>query len=357
MIDEKNLIVEEVIEMIDSSFNEFLLNNEKQVEEFETSVKGKVRVIKEIYDDRFNILYIKHLNTKGLKQNDYSVAGYYDKKDKCLYDCDFWLDNILLKDETIKTSTLYNLKNKIIDEISDMVKKYSLDNESKLKKEGLKKFNDIESWRIESYKKDVQRDFVNIKDYNVDIYTSYVGYCYDDIMHKYNGEPYIDYLNNPQEFIKMCTDKVIEINKEEIAYELVVYNFKKEYLNKILKNTNQEFTDIYTSKKILNAIEKEKFNPQKVRITINYNNKDFTFPFNYKRLVSDIRSGEVESYDYYKDYNVVSEFLKENKNSLENRYMESFELSHIKSISYGRKELYHNDNISKTKVKSKEKER
>ena len=284
MIDEKNLIVEEVIEMIDSSFNEFLLNEEKQVEEFETSVKGKVRVIKEIYDDRFNILYIKHLNTKGLKQNDYSVAGYYDKKD-------------------------------------------------------------------------VQRDFVNIKDYNVDIYTSYVGYCYDDIMHKYNGEPYIDYLNNPHEFIKMCTDKVIEINKEEIAYELVVYNFKKEYLNKILKNTNQEFRDIYTSKKILNAIEKEKFNPQKVRITINYNNKDFTFPFNYKRLVSDIRSGEIESYDYYKDYNVVSEFLKENKNSLENRYMESFELSHVKSISYGRKELYHNDNISKTKVKTKEKER
>ena len=346
-----------MIEMIDKSLENFLLDDDIQSKEFTTSINGNVRVIKEIYDDRFNIIYIKHLNNiNSLKQNDYSVGGYYDKKDKCIYDCDFWIENILSKDGSVKVNTLYNLKNKIIDEIIDLVKKYSFDNEKKLSKIGLEQFNKEENWRIENLKKDVQRDFVNTKDYDVELYTSYIRYCFDDIMHKYNGDFYIDYLNNPTEFVNMCSEKVINTNKERMAYELVVYNFKKEYLNKILNN-NQEFNDIYISKKILNAIEKENFHPQKVRITINYNNKDFTFLYNYIRLVSDIRGGATTSYDYKKNYNDVSEFLKQNKKCIENRYMEEFELSHVKSIYYGRKELYRNDNVAKCENKRKERER
>lgn len=343
--------------MIDNSFENFLLNDELQSGIFNNFLNGKIKVIKEIYDDRFDVLYFRHFDNDKIQRNSFNVGGYYDKKEKCIYDADFYIDKLLIKDGNIKISFFHNLLDKIIKETSDSINKFSLDNQNKLKQIGMGKFKNDDKWQIDRYKKEVQKEFIMKDNYEVEISTSYLGFKFDDIRRKYNGDLYIDYLYNPSEVVKMCANIIINDDKEKIGYELLVYNFKKDYLKKIVNNVNHEFDDIYISRKLLHSLKFDGFYPKQINITIRYNKKDLTFKFDYQKLMSDIINGNTTSWDYKNKYELVSKFIKENNDKQSDRYTSDFEFSHIKSITYKGKELYRNDDIDKNNKMKKGLER
>ena len=344
--------------MIDKTFEDFLLNNDLQRGDFKTTTNGDVRVVKEIYDDRFDVIYIKHFNKNGLKQNDYNVGGYYDKKERCIYDCDFWVKNLLTVKSEIRISSLYNLKNKIIDELSDYIKNYCFQHEKELNKIGIKELNSKDEWKISQYKKDVDRLFIAGDTDKLQVDTYFIRYSFEDtISYQYNGDLFIDYLNNPNEFISMCADKIIEKDKEKVGYEVSVYILKRDYLKKLEKNYHHEYDKVHISKNLYNALNLLQYEPKQVNITIQYNRNELSFKYDYISLKSRVMEGDNKCWGFGKNYEVVSDFIKANSRSEDNRYNTDFEISHIKSITYSRTELYRNDNIDKINKKKEINER
>ena len=125
----------------------------------------------------------------------------------------------------------------------------------------------------------------------------------------------------------------------------MVYEFQLEYLDKIKKNYNNDFAYIYTNKNILNALKD--VDAKNLNITINYNNNEITFKYDYNRLISELKNATYKGYDYSSNYKIVREFLEDNNILNENGYKEdSFKFENITSITYGKKILYVND-ISK----------
>ena len=344
--------------MIDNSFEDFLLNDELQSGVFINSINGKMKVIKEKYDDRFDVLYFRHFDNDRIERNDFNVGGYYDKKDKCIYNADFYIDKLLVKDGNIRVSFFHNLLDKIINETSDNLKKYILENQDNLKKIGMLKFKNDDKWQIDRYKKEVQKEFIMNDECIININTSFLGFKFNDIRRLYNGDLYIDYLKKPNEVVSMCSNMIINDEKEKLGYELLIYIFKNDYLQSIIKNSNHEFDDVYISRKLLHSLKFDGFYPKQINITIRYNKKDFTFKFDYSKLMSDIINGNTASWDYKNNYTEVSDFIKENNDKDNDRYTTDFEFSHIKSITYGKRELYRNDDIDKMSksLKGKDKE-
>ena len=342
--------------MTDNGFEEFLLNDEAQSGLFNSYTSSRMKVIKEIYDDRFDILYYRFTDGDKLESNNYNVGGYYDKVGKCVYEPDFYINKMINNNEKIKIGFFHNLLDKVINEITDSIAKYSFDNSSKLRKIGMIKFKNDDKWQLNSYEKEVKKEFVMNDECNIKLNTSYIKSLVDDIRRQYNGDFFIDYLKNPNELVKMCLDMITQNNKEKIGYELVVFDFKNHYLQKIIKNTNHEFNDTHISKKIFQSLKFDGFYPNYVNITIRYNQKDLTFKFDYNRLMCDIIGGNTSSSDYKNRYEIVSNFLKENSDKLTKTYRDEFDFSHIKSITYSRKELYRNDDIDKIDKLQRKKE-
>ena len=74
---------------------EFLLNPDVNDLVFEDTYNHK-KIHKEQFDDRFVVIYTK-TNYDYLSQNDYEVGGYLDTKDRVLYNCTYYLNELLSK--------------------------------------------------------------------------------------------------------------------------------------------------------------------------------------------------------------------------------------------------------------------
>ena len=334
----------------------FLLNPDVNDLVFEGNYNHQ-KIHKEQFDDRFVVIYTK-TNYSYLSQNDYAVAGYLDTKDRVLYDCTFYLNELLPKEKNlIEKSSFGVLGEKLWNEIQDYIEKYSFANEEKLKDIAIEKYNHLEDYRIDSYKRDVREQFVEEMNPIIKLQKSYSSYEFTNIP-EYKGH-YIDveYLNNPQKTVEKYANKIIETiddyrnNKEELGLELLIFRDKIEYLDIIKENKNNEFKDLYIKRNIYNSIKD--IDVKTVNITIQYGDKSLTFKYEYSALKRDLTNDSKGSSGYGKAYEEVSKFIKENSQEETSRWTEEFNFSNITSITYGKNELYHYD-LSSSKDKEVE---
>ena len=334
----------------------FLLNPDVNDLVFEGNYNHQ-KIHKEQFDDRFVVIYTK-TNYSYLSQNDYAVAGYLDTKDRVLYDCTYCLNELLPKEKNlIEKSSFGVLGEKLWNEIQDYIEKYSFANEEKLKDIAIEKYNHLEDYRIDSYKRDVREQFVEEMNPIIKLQKSYSSYEFTNIP-EYKGH-YIDveYLNNPQKAVEKYANKIIETiddyrnNKEELGLELLIFRDKIEYLDIIKENKNNEFKDLYIKRNIYNSIKD--IDAKTVNITIQYGDKSLTFKYEYSALKRDLTNDSKGSSGYGKAYEEVSKFIKENSQEETSRWTEEFNFSNITSITYGKNELYHYD-LSSSKDKEVE---
>ena len=322
----------------------FLLNPDVNDLVFEGTYNHQ-KIHKEQFDDRLVVIYTK-TNYNHLSQNDYEVSGYLDTKDKVLYNCTYYLNELLPQEKKlIERNSFGALGEKLWTEIQDYIEKYSFANEEKLKDIAIEKYNHLEDYRITSYKCDVRRQFVKEMNPIIELQKSYSSYEFTDM--QYNFDIDVEYLNNPQKTIEKYANKIIETksdyrnNKEELGLELLIFRDKIEYLDIIKENKNNEFKDLYIKRNIYNSIKE--VNAKTVNITIQYGNKSLTFKYEYSALKRDLTNNSKGSSGYGKAYEEVSQFIKENSHGKTSRWTEEFSFSNITSITYGKNELYHCD--------------
>lgn len=315
---------------------------------------GKVKVHKEKFDDRFTILYLKNYY-EGLLQNDYTVGGYFDTKDKIIYECDYTLRTILSGQNIISIKSFDELEEEFINKIENYIEKYSFQNKEELEKLGFDKYNSPDYYRAKECGPEVRRLFITTDNLEIELPKLYSKTKVTYLKDYKNRNIFIEYLSDAEKAVSKYANIIIDNNKEDLGAALLLYDDKNKFLNKIKMNYGYEFNDLYMKKKMYNSIKN--IDAKKLNITIMYNKKTFTFKFDHYMLKSALANDENQAYGFGVAYDKVSEFIKQNTPDTEhNRWEEDFEFSHITSITYGKKELYKRDETIKNK-KTKERER
>ncbi len=318
----------------------FLLDENLNDQLFDKSYTGKLKIHKEKYDNRFIVIYIKHYRG-DLEQQDYNVGGYLDIKEKCLYDCDYWLRDVIPKEGSINLSSFSNLGSKLYDDIKNYIFNYSFKQSDMLKEIAIEKFNQTEDYKKNRYKTEVRELFIAEQD---PVITLEKGYYDAGVMNKdeYRGKNlYIKYLDNPKKIVEKISKELIEEYKEQLGLELLIYEDKIDYLNQIKNNENHEFDYLYINKEMYNSIKD--IDAKTLNITIHYGTNDMTFKYDYGTLKRDLLNDDRGSSSWGVAYDKVSDFIKENTNNTNHRGTEEFLFSNVTSITYGKKELYHKD--------------
>lgn len=335
---------------MNSNIEKFLLNPDENDKIFRGNYHSK-KFHKEKYDDRFVVIYMKIDKENYLEQNDYEVVGYLDIKDKCIYNHGYNMDEFLPKEKSLLERGSFNLLNKkMFEEIKNYIEKYSFDNEENLKEIAIEKYNHIDEWGIERYKKEVREQFIAEENPIIKLEKSYTDYAVTN-SDEYCGKTiYIEYLDNPERTVKKYANKIIESlenyknNKEELGLELLIYRDKIDYLNQIIANENHKFDDLYINKLMYNSIKD--LDAKTLNITIKYGENTYTFKYDYDILKRDLLNDDRSSNSWGIAYDKVSDFIKENTNKEDYRSTEEFLFSNVTSITYGKKELYHYSPIS-----------
>lgn len=332
---------------MNNNIEKFLLDVNENDKVFKGNYHPR-KIHKEKYDDRFVVIYMKTDKKNYLEQNDYEVVGYLDIKDKCIYNHGYNIDEFLPKEKgLLERSSFGFLNSKMFEEIKNYIEKYSLDNEEKLKEIAIEKYNHEDDWRINSYKKSVREQFIEEENPVIKLEKSYTDYVVTN-SDEYRGKTiYIEYLDNPAKTVKKYANKIIESlddyrnNKEELGLELLIYRDKIDYLNQIISNEDHKFDDLYINKFMYQSIKD--LDARTVNITIQYGENTYTFKYDYDVLRRDLLNDDKGSNAWGVAYEKVSDFIKANTNKEDSRSTEEFLFTHVTSITYGKKEVYHHD--------------
>ena len=318
----------------------FLLDETENDKSFNSTYRP-IKIHKEKFDDRFTIIYTKD-ESKDLSQNGYSVSGYLDIIDKNIYETGYDLRSIIDEESIIKMKSFNDLHNEFKSNVREYIKQYSFDNKEALKDLAFEKYEDKSDWRITNYQKGIRQLFIREENPTIKLDSFYNERDLEYLDNYGKKNLFIEYLNNKEETVKKYANLIIESNKEELGLALHLYDDKIKYLERIKKNINNEFKDVYINKNIFESIRDE---PAKtLNITIKYNNKELTFKCEYSLFKRYLMDDDRAMSFYGVAYDKVNNFLIENKLNSE-KYHNDFEFSHISLITYGKKELYMNNNI------------
>ena len=328
-----------------NGLEKFLLDENLNDQTFNSSYRPII-IHKEKYNDRFTYVFTRDYN-EYLSNQAYRLSAYLDVKDKVIYDADYNLEKILAEDSILKRDSFENLEKVIKEEVKNYVDNYALENSDVLKKLSQEKYDEKDDWRIVNFQKGIRQLFIREDNPEIKLDRFYSIGKLEQSREYYNRVVINEYLEDKQGTIKKYGDMIIEDNKEELGLALHLYDDKNKYLNRIKTNPGNEFKDLYINKKIYDSIKYEA--AKTLTITIKYNGKEMTFKGGYSRLKNSLICDDRGTYFYGVAYDPVSNFVKENTNS-ENKWKDEFEFSHISSITYGKKELYKNDNIKDKKT-------
>lgn len=334
-----------------SDFIKFLLDDSKMDAVFPKRFYF-LKVHKELYDERFVLLFYEQ-DKSSFKQSGYSIGGYFDTKEKNVYNVSEDINQLLLdNNKNISIKEFNELGHEMLNVIDENVTKYALNHKNEFKEKGMEKYNQSNDWKIDRMKEEVNKFFIKNDLKEITFVLDYADYIYKDLDEYYNYNMHREYLKHPKSLVKECSEYIIQQREEEIGEEILKNEYMNKYLKDILENKTNKYNDLYVNKNILSAIKD--VDAKTLTITINYGGKEFTFKFDYNRLKCNLELGCFESSSYGVNYEKVSDFIKENSsNNLEKRYKEEFAFSHITSIKYGKKELYNNESLN---IKNKEKE-
>ena len=338
---------------MENNITKFILNNE----EMDTVIKESYKTIslhKEKIDDRFIIIYGKNYSD-NLEQERYDVVGILDIEEKCLYNPTYIFDDMIPKDSILKTNNYSNLETEIYSKINDEVKKVVLENPIEYMKYGKEKFSYQTNKDRENILRKACRLFIKYDNPNVDLDMSINKWELFQIINYNKGQSLMKYLYSPDKYINNSTLKYIDSKKEDIGLALINMREEKRVLEDIIKNKDGKYESININKRILDSIKN--VYASRITVTIEYGGKELSFKTDYMKMKESLLNCDSGTCDSGNSYRVVSDFIKENSNNEKyDRYLNDFEFSHIKKITYGKETLYEK-NEPKTKQKNKEMER
>jgi len=297
---------------------------------------------KELCDERFVLLYEKNYRENKMDSSRYDFAGYYDCRDNIIYNPSYDIRNLVEKNNICKVSSLEILKDAIDKDIKAYLKDYSLKNESKLKNQFSKEFNEQNEYTFSHYKDETERDFiqdVNLKEIDLSGYNPYYQFeSYEDFRNK---SIYKKYLDNPvAEVEKLSKDFLKDENfsvKKDLAFILLEEDWKNNYLSLIKENKDNKYDWLYINRNLLSSIKD--IDAKNINITVKYNEETLTFKYSKSSLECDLKNGDTHSGGWNKSYDEVKEFLKKHKDE-KDWYKSDFDFKNIISITYGKKILF-----------------
>ena len=309
---------------------------------------SKMMLHKEKCNDRFYAVYIKDYK-ESLKQNDYSIGGYYDCKNHCIYDCNYLINKIFDEKSIVKRESFDTLKKNIYSAVDKYIEKYCFDHEEELKNNSLIEYQNLGNWKNKRYIDEIKNIFIKNDNYDLKLLDRYSEYRIIYNSNFDNGNIFVEYLDNPIDTIEKYSKLLIDKNKIQLGVDLLVYYNKIKYLNEIVENKDGNFDYLHLNKTIFNSIND--VDARDLNITIKYNDSELTFKFDAKTLKSSLKCGDTSCSSYKQSYDVVANFLKDNCKDFSNdgEYSKKFKFSNITSITYGKKELYHKEVTNETK--------
>lgn len=325
---------------MNNNFKDFLENNGINDCSFETRYDS-LKIHKEKYDDRFIILYSKK-DSKGLKQADYIVSGYYDTIDKTLYNTGYEIRELIPDNNELSLKSFEKIFEELTEEIDNYISDYVLLNAEEYRDLGKEKYNTLDNWRLAECKSDVEKSIICNDNPVIKMASLGSAYKLRYDSEYYNKNLFAKYLSNPKQLVEEYATKFISESKEELGVNLLIYDDKLRYLETIKKNENDEYAYVYTNKKLIEYLKD--LDAKNINITINYNDKEITFKYELSNLLSSLKNAFYKGYDYGASYQKVRDFFSENDIKDERGYIEgSFTFQNITSITYGKKIIYVND--------------
>ena len=327
------------------------LSDDSRNDEVYQDYYGKLKIHKEKYNDRFTVIYSK-THKDSLYQEQYNVAGYYDIKNNCIYNYSYSLQSIIKDNPTIHLDLFSTIHKQIVEDITKYITDYSFNHQNKLKRLALEEFNNYSPSDIDNYRNPIKIKFV--KDNNPLIEFNSVFNTYDILNRdeQYKLNVYLNYIINPEDLVKQKAERFIQSNQDKLGMSLLIYDAQEKYLKELQANKNDKYKDIYSIKKIYDAIKG--MDAKTLNITIKYKEEFLTFNFSYDRLKRSLEACEKGSCDYGSSYMKVANFIKKNSDNPEKIGLyEDFKFDNIVSITYGRNELYKRDDNIQIKNKTK----
>lgn len=233
-------------------------------------------------NEDFILLYGKNTNKHdsfGLT-SDLINSGIYYRKDGCIYNPGFYIKRMCAEFSLIKSNSS---KSDFAEQLNSAVKEY---------------VQRIINCNLSSYSSGEITDEFELKDLKYFInYTakdrarelflseknvSDVAYEYKGTFGSFTNNNYLEFITNKDVLIKSKGAEYIEENKDNILVQLKGNVAIKEELQRIYDNPEHE---LYRIKAIMNAVKET--GAKTVNVTINKNNREFTFKYNADLLQSD----------------------------------------------------------------------
>lgn len=308
---------------------------------------------KERYNDRFVLIYERAYEDGRMEKSSYEFAGYYDFKDKVLYNASYDLDRVLSENKSMSFSSIGELEKKIDNAVTKSLIEYAIKHQDELKEKHREEFLNQDKYTFERLEKEVQEQFIeseNLDQLTICDYYTWEGYTttkdYKDT------SIYTKYLDNPEVETKKIVKEVILKDTEKIekdmAFNLLKNEYKNHYLSLINENAEHIFDDIHINRDLLASIKD--IDAQNLNITIQYDNDKLTFKYPKSSLKCELRRCNTCASGYKKAYDPVKEFLNQHKDETDYR-KNDFDFRNIISISYGKQILFEK-NIDLEKEKS-----
>lgn len=252
---------------------------------YSLSIDGKTDKLilyKSSINEDFILLYCKRVDKDdsfGLT-SDLLNSGIYYRKDGCIYNpglnikilCE---DLPLIKANSSKTGFIEQL-NSAVKEYVQRIINYNSNNYSSGEISDEFELGNLRYFINHTAKERARALFLSEKN------ASDVLYEYKGNFGSFTNNNYLEFITNKDWLVKSKGDKYIEENRENILLQLKENEAIKEELQGIYDNPDHE---LYRIKEIIRAVKKS--GAKTVNVTINKNNKEFTFKYNAALLQND----------------------------------------------------------------------
>ena len=254
-------------------------------------------------NDDFTFIYYKrvsHDESLGLN-NDLKNVGLYYKQDGCIYNSDYYLKSMCEETAMIRRKTG---KSDFAEQLTAAVKAYvekvidnNVNNLSTREISDEWKLRNV-AYFIEHTAKDQARELF-LTDTDVSDISYKCHCCIDSI----TDSEYIRFITDKDSLIELKAGGYIKERQEDILAQFFENTALKKELQKIYDNPEN---DLYRIKAIKSAVEKS--GAKTVNVTINKDNKDFTFKYDANQLCIDpngyyynwgMKSSDEKDFEYF----------------------------------------------------------
>lgn len=298
-----------------NSFWDFLKSKEKVL--YLTENCYNYYLTKIPYSDNIDVLFVtRNFDKDELLYDNLENCGFYDKRNKILYNPSFFLKSNILKIDISNNEyqSLQELQKTFDEKVSQLINNYIYDNVE----EFYQSVNDYKStYSKENVYNFIINDIPKLK--------------YEYIYHSYREDiSMLEYIDKGESYLHDIAFEVIEGSKEYIGQRLIDYD----KCNELIKLVNKDKNDsIHKKKKIIESLRNKNF--EHVRLFVYKDSISFEFDYN---------ASDLESF-WNNDYLLNRSISHKDREKLNKFYGKNYEFSYddIYKIEYDDIPIYEDE--------------